>query len=361
MKTLGFYLKPGAISAIMPDSLAEKAEIKVGFKLTAWEGQPIRDAFGLLMDVASRYGKTTNVTYEREDGSTGTFEWTVPERFPLTLTELSFAPVGLELPGSGLVYSVSNVISEVAPGTKAAASGLQPGDLIISSQILPTSDADKEFYKEVLDDAYSLKQPMSIDKVRNMHYLLTHVQLLKSGMPVELHFERNKKVQQCRVEVYVDSSIAWPDRGFEFVAISNNYKVDSVKDALVLGCSELTRRGGNVLEFLWLLVRGKLPLSALGGPGAIAVEANDAASKGISPLLMFLTMLSANLAIINFLPIPALDGGHMVFLTYEAIFGKPADEEFEARMRLAGVLCLLCLMGLVIFNDFVNISAWVRG
>jgi regulator of sigma E protease len=102
-------------------------------------------------------------------------------------------------------------------------------------------------------------------------------------------------------------------------------------------------------------------LSALGGPGAIAVEANDAASKGFSPLLMFLTMLSANLAIINFLPIPALDGGHMVFLTYEAIFGKPADEEFEARMRLLGVLMLLGLMGLVIFNDVVNISAWVRG
>jgi len=99
----------------------------------------------------------------------------------------------------------------------------------------------------------------------------------------------------------------------------------------------------------------------VGGPGMIAVEATDAASKGISPLLMFLTMLSANLAIINFLPIPALDGGHMMFLTAEAIRGKPVDEALQMKLTMVGVLGLLCLMGAVIINDSINLTRMFGG
>jgi regulator of sigma E protease len=361
MKTLGFYVKPGPVVAVRKDSLAEKAGIETGFEIVAWEGNPIRDAFALVFDIAAKSGEATSITLKRADGTTIEFSWTIPTKFQIPLSELTYGPVGMELPGSGLVYSISNIVSGVASGSKAAASGLKEGDVIIQTQVLPTSDEDKAFYSKVLKDAKSLQQAMKIDSTRNMHYVLTLMQMMRTGMPVEVIFERDGKVNPTRVAVHMDETISWPDRGFELAPLSSNYKVNSPKDALMLGVSEIVRRGGNVLEFLGLLVRGKLPLSALGGPGAIAVEANDAASRGISPLLMFLTMLSANLAIINFLPIPALDGGHMVFLTYEAIMGKPADEEFEARMRLLGVLMLLCLMGLVIFNDVVNITAWVRG
>jgi regulator of sigma E protease len=61
-------------------------------------------------------------------------------------------------------------------------------------------------------------------------------------------------------------------------------------------------------------------------------------------MLIFLTLLSANLAILNFLPIPALDGGHMLFLTAEWIRGKPVDERLQIRLTVAGVLALLSLM-----------------
>jgi regulator of sigma E protease len=64
-----------------------------------------------------------------------------------------------------------------------------------------------------------------------------------------------------------------------------------------------------------------------------------------------LTLLSANLAILNFLPIPALDGGHMMFLTAEAIRGKPINEDWQIRLTMAGVLGLLGLMAFVILKD----------
>jgi regulator of sigma E protease len=69
---------------------------------------------------------------------------------------------------------------------------------------------------------------------------------------------------------------------------------------------------------------------------------------------MFLTMLSMNLAILNFLPIPALDGGHMVFLLYELVRGKRADEQIEFRLTLAGVIALLTLMVVVFANDIMR-------
>ena len=83
-------------------------------------------------------------------------------------------------------------------------------------------------------------------------------------------------------------------------------------------------------------------------------SAKKEAEKGISPQLMFLTMLSMNLAILNFLPIPALDGGHMVFLIYELVAGKRANEQLEFRLTLAGVLALLLLMVVVFANDILR-------
>ncbi len=66
---------------------------------------------------------------------------------------------------------------------------------------------------------------------------------------------------------------------------------------------------------------------------------------------MFLTLLSMNLAILNFLPIPALDGGHMVFLTAEAVLGRPVNEKLQMQLTMAGVLALLSLMAFAIIND----------
>ena len=71
--------------------------------------------------------------------------------------------------------------------------------------------------------------------------------------------------------------------------------------------------------------------------------------------MIFLTLLSANLAILNFLPIPALDGGHMMFLIAEAIRGKPVNEALQVRLTMLGVLGLLSLMAFVIVKDIMRL------
>ena len=358
MKTLGFDLEVGPIVSIQPDSPAAKAGIASGFKIVAHEGKPIVDAFSLWLRVSALHGKSTNVSVQSPDGSEKTLEWSVPENFPISSGEGMFAPLGLELAGSGIVYSVSNV---VASSGAESAKGLQAGDKITQFQFKPTSKEDLQYFDEVFGGAASLKESKAVDSLRNLQYWHNQIQMMKIGMPVIVHYERDSKVNQSTLNVAKDETRTWPDRGFQLTSLSRTHQVATVGDALRLGSWEIWRRGGNVLEFLELLFRGKLSLGAVGGPGMIAMEANDAASKGIAPLLMFLTMLSANLAIINFLPIPALDGGHMVFLILEAIRGKPVDEEIEGRLRMVGVLALLCLMVFVIFNDTINISRWFRG
>jgi regulator of sigma E protease len=123
---------------------------------------------------------------------------------------------------------------------------------------------------------------------------------------------------------------------------------------LALGVKEGYRRFTDVIRFLRMLPRGKIKLRHVGGPLEIVNIAKNEAEKGISPQLMFLTMLSMNLAILNFLPIPALDGGHMMFLIYELVAGKRANEQLEFRLTLAGILALLLLMAVVFANDIIR-------
>ncbi|MFN9363725.1 MAG: site-2 protease family protein, partial [Planctomycetota bacterium] len=93
-------------------------------------------------------------------------------------------------------------------------------------------------------------------------------------------------------------------------------------------------------------------------PGTIATVATSEATEGTSRLLLFLTMLSANLAIVNFLPIPVLDGGHMVFLAYEGIFRRPVTEKVQVILTYAGLAFILGLMLFVIFLDVSRIKDW---
>ena len=98
-------------------------------------------------------------------------------------------------------------------------------------------------------------------------------------------------------------------------------------------------------------IGGQVPVSALGGPVTIAKAAGYKAAEGMSSLLIFLTMLSANLAVLNLLPIPLLDGGHLVFLAYEGIRGRPANEKFVVAMHTVGFVFIVSLMLYVLALD----------
>ena len=85
--------------------------------------------------------------------------------------------------------------------------------------------------------------------------------------------------------------------------------------------------------------------------------AGDAVQMGLATFLQFLGLLSVSLAVINILPIPALDGGHLFFLFIEAIFRKPVSLSLQERMTQIGFFFLMGLMLLVVYNDLINVGA----
>ncbi len=362
MKSFGLRFKPGPVVAVLEDSPASAAGIVEGDELIEVDGKPIEDAFTLPLIVSSRHGKSVSLTLMHSDKTQFKLNWQVPENFVLSSSEGSLAPTGFELPGSGFVYTPSNVVSAVEPTSIAAKSGIVPGDTIKQLRFDGSGKEDTEYMTTVFVSGFkALLEEIPLDKSRNIHYFHNLAQSFRAGMPVEVSYEHDNKVEKTRVDIFAETEWFWPERGVLFTPLQFSHSAPTMMAAITMGAGEIRRRMGNVLEFLELLVKGRMPFKVVGGPGMIAVEATDAASKGISPLLMFLTMLSANLAIINFLPIPALDGGHMMFLTAEAVRGKPVDEAWQMRLTMIGVLGLLCLMGAVIINDTVNLTRMFGG
>ena len=106
-----------------------------------------------------------------------------------------------------------------------------------------------------------------------------------------------------------------------------------------------------VYRFLRKLVERQISWRNLGGPITIGKVAFYSAERSFGQFLMFLTLISANLAVVNFLPIPVLDGGHMMFLLWEAVFRRPMSERVMTFLTFAGLFLVLLLMATVLLLD----------
>lgn len=111
---------------------------------------------------------------------------------------------------------------------------------------------------------------------------------------------------------------------------------------------------------IFYMAMGKMSLKAVSGPVGIVSMAGDAAKMGVTYTLQLMATLSISLAVINLLPIPALDGGHLLFLLIEAVRRKRVSLVFQERVTQAGFAALLALMAFLIFNDLNNLNVFGR-
>jgi regulator of sigma E protease len=108
------------------------------------------------------------------------------------------------------------------------------------------------------------------------------------------------------------------------------------------------------LRFLGRMVIGQVSVKNLSGPVAIADFAGKAASLGLAYYLGFLAFISVSLGVMNLLPVPVLDGGHLAYYLWEAITGKPVAGAWLDRLQYVGLSLLLALMAIALFNDIAN-------
>lgn len=122
--------------------------------------------------------------------------------------------------------------------------------------------------------------------------------------------------------------------------------------ALLKGVEETWFFSTFTLRAMWQLVTLQLSHKNISGPITIAEFAGKSAHIGIVSFLMFLSMVSITLGVMNLLPIPMLDGGHLLFYLIEAVKGSPISERVQYVMFRVGIFLVLCLMSLALFNDF---------
>src|SRR3989338_3710169 len=113
---------------------------------------------------------------------------------------------------------------------------------------------------------------------------------------------------------------------------------------------------GLTYEALFRLFTGRMSIKSLSGPIVIVKMAGDVVKLGVDAVLQFTALLSISLAVINLLPIPALDGGHLVFLLIEWIFRRPVSIPVQERITTYGFYLLMVLMVVVFYNDLINVG-----
>jgi regulator of sigma E protease len=352
------------VAAIQAGSLAEKAGVNVGDLIETLDDEPIKNANTLPLLIAKKKGRDVILKLRRaeKEGGAGeayAFSWLVPEQFSIVDSAGLFNAVGLELPGSGIAISPSNTIASIDPSAISKDNGnILPGEIVLNFRLDPSNDGLvlKSLERLFSTELKKLLQGRELKNGFSSLYLNSLVQRMPVGTKIKVDFMRDGVVKPASLVVAIDREWAWFDRGVIFQPARQIRTAESTQEAFSLGVKETKEKASSVLKFLRMLFTGKIPVEAAGGPGMIFYAATSAASEGTTNLLLFLTMLSANLAVINFLPIPALDGGHMMFLLYEGIIGKPVNEALQMRLTIMGVLALLSLMVFVTFNDVMNFS-----
>ncbi len=126
-------------------------------------------------------------------------------------------------------------------------------------------------------------------------------------------------------------------------------------EAVPAAFRESWRVAGSTLGILGRMIIGKASVKNLSGPISIAQVANFSAARGLSHFLWFLGVISLSLGILNLLPIPVLDGGHLVYYLIELVKGSPVSEQAQVAGQYFGLIALAGLMSLAIVNDILRL------
>ena len=359
MRRLGLVMEMGKIVAVENGSPAAKKGIQAGDfieKVEAVEDAtaadptdeyPFADPLALpeqLRQLAEETGQIRLMVRRSsasEDGRQTTEPVDLSLRVATWLEIPQHANEPASIPTLGIAYRVLNRVDSALPGSPAARAGLQRGDVIVKAEYLLTDEKKKAVKPVEFGENGQHNWPAFIQSLQN----------LPADTQVKLTFKRgDEKTHEATLAPEAQADQFTAERGFNFTLVQRIRMASSFGEQLRLGFKETANSLGMVLRFLSKLGT-QIPLTALGGPVTIAQVAGYSAFEGVGKLLVFLTMLSANLAVINFLPIPLLDGGHMVFLAWEGIRGRPASEKFVVAMHTVGFLFVVSLMLFVITLD----------
>jgi regulator of sigma E protease len=327
-----FLHQPPEVVGVLADSPAAGAGIQKGDKILSVDGSPVSNWNEVLRDTSKPAGSKIELTWEHQ-GATQSKTLTLKEQEKGAPGLLGVEPVHF--------IDVDPIIGEFMPGSPAEAAGFQSGDKVLAingqavtdwRQMSEIVNGSKGTALTFTVDRKGKSQDLSVTPVYNEEYHKYVIGVSKAPNP-------------NLVEKY-------------------QYPFDV---AVKKGFEENLTLFGLTFKVLGDLVTLKASYKELGGPIRIAQISAKAAERGIGNFLYLLAFLSIQLGILNLLPIPVLDGGHVVFISYEGIARRPLSMRKRLIFQQVGLFLLLTLMVLVTVNDidavwgFGDILAKIKG
>lgn len=322
-------LKP-IIADIRPDSIAEQAKLTPGMELKSVAGIETPDQNAVRLALVSKIG-AKEVTFvvtqpnslSESENILNLQQWNFDPERQDPIVSLGIMPVGARL---------DSKVVEVTPDSAAEKAGLQAGDRIVKVDGQPI-DTWHPF-------TYFVRQ--SPNKTLELLVERNGASLVLNITPTAIALKDGSEVGQVGAKLQVLP----PDEQYLIMQQYNSFS------ALYEASDKTWQLMGLTVKMIGKLVVGDVKLTNLSGPVSIAKGAGMSADSGFVYYLMFIALISVNLGIINLFPLPVLDGGHLLFLVIEKIKGGPVSERVQDVCYRFGVMALMLLMGLALFNDF---------
>ena len=350
-REVGLWMDIEQIASVQDNSPASKAGLKIGDKITSVNGVDVGkdiNPLHLAEHLEMFAGDEVEIRVKRTvDGSPELEEVTVtltPDDTPAWIEYPFSDGIPLEISSIGVAYHLTSNVLKVVPGSPAARAGVPEGGVLESVVI----ESENEVLKKI--SPISSTELKFVDTTKkSMAYAFWQLQEVPDAK-VTLKFQGDDKTYTLEP---VPTKEEWyiSQRGIFLQPQSQTLVAATWGEAFRMGIHQTQNTGFDIYLTLRNLISGDLSPKNLSGPVGIAKVAYAVSKQGIQQLLMFLGFLSINLAILNFLPIPVLDGGHMVFLIWEGVTRRKPSEKVLIAASYVGMAFVLGLMVFVIYLD----------
>ena len=321
------------VGKVIPNTPAAAVQMQAGDKITAVDGTQVSTWERLSYALVDRVGETGNIQIQAErDGQLKTFSLPIQsflrDQSQSPLEILGFTPYRPEIPA---------VVSKLSEDGAAVRQGMKQGDRIVAIDGVKM----KDWFDVVQVVQASPEKLLKIDVLRQNK--IVHLEVMPQG----------KRDQMGKVTGMLGVQ---SDPGK--VSVPAEYKQTiqyGPVEAMGKAVEKTGQISGMILNSIVKMVRGLVGLDNLSGPITIAKVAGQSAEMGWQTFISFMALMSVSLGILNLLPIPMLDGGHLIYYFIELIRGKPVSEQIQLVGLKIGMVLLGSMMLLALFNDIMRL------